>query len=128
MNLRIPSGARPDSTRRVLHLTPQRAGWKYVGFEVLRLAAGQSVARDTREREACLVWLSGMSTVFAGEQEWSRVGGRETPFDGPPAAVMPLLARSLAATLIDPLRSALVRYPQRRHQNSDWERRFRRCL
>ena len=87
MNLRIASAARPDATRRVLNLTRERARWKYVGFEVVRLAAGQSVERDTRDREACLVWLSGMSTVSAGEEEWSRVGGRESPFDGPPAAV-----------------------------------------
>ncbi len=54
--------------------------------------------------------------------------GDDRPIDGgPPAAVMPLLARSLAATLKLALRSAFVRYPHERHHNSDGERRLERC-
>jgi 5-deoxy-glucuronate isomerase len=87
MNLRIPSAATPDSTRRLLNLTRERARWTYVGFEVVRLAAGDAVARDTRDREACLVWLSGTSAVSVAGERWPRVGGRVSPFDGPPDAV-----------------------------------------
>lgn len=85
--LRIASAARPDSTRRVLNLTRERARWRYVGFEVLRLAPGDAVTRETRDREACLVWLSGAAAVTAGGERWERVGGRASPFDGPPDAV-----------------------------------------
>ncbi len=54
--------------------------------------------------------------------------GDNRPVDAdPPAAVLPLLARSLAAMFKAPLRSAFVRYPQERHQNSACERRLERC-
>ena len=86
MGLRIASHARPDATRRVLNVTRERAKWRYVGFEVVRLAAGQSIERDTRDREACLVWLSGRASVSAAGERWE-VGGRASPFDGPPDAV-----------------------------------------
>jgi len=85
VKLRTPSTA-PDASRRVLNLTPQRAGWRYVGFEVVRLAPGEAVARETRDREACLVGLSGAAALSIGRERWPRVGERATPFDGPPAA------------------------------------------
>ena len=114
MNLRIASARQPDSTRRLLHLTRERARWKYVGFEVVRLAAGQSLARDTRDREACLVWLSGMSTVSAGEEEWSRVGGRDTPFDGPPVALYLPPATRVRVRALDPSEIAIGWAPAER--------------
>ena len=101
MNLRVPSASAPDSTKRVLNVTRERARWKYVGFEVVRLAAGQTVERETRDREACLVWLSGMCAVFAGDEEWSRVGGRTSPFEGPPAAVYVPPRTSLRVRALD---------------------------
>jgi 5-deoxy-glucuronate isomerase len=85
--LRIASGAAPDGAHRLLNVTRERAGWRFVGFEVVRLAAGQTIERDTQGREACLVWLSGTSAVSAAGERWPRVGGRASPFDGPPDAV-----------------------------------------
>ena len=83
--LRIASGA-PDASRRVLNVSRERARWRFVSFEVVRLAAGQAISRDTRDREACLVWLSGTCAVTVGSERWARVGGRASPFEGPPAA------------------------------------------
>lgn len=85
--LRFRSEATPDLEHRVLDVTPERAGWKYVGFEVVRLKMGEPLARDTGHREACLVWLSGTSAVLAGTQRWDKVGKRKSVFDGPPHAV-----------------------------------------
>ncbi len=85
--LRIPSADAPDGSRRVLNVTRERAGWRYVGFEVVRLAAGDTITRGTRDREACLVWLSGTSAVSVAGERWPRVGGRASPFDGQPDAV-----------------------------------------
>ena len=83
--LRIASGA-PDTSRRVLNVSRERARWRFVSFEVVRLAAGQVISRDTRDREACLVWLSGACALTIGEERWGRVGGRASPFEGPPVA------------------------------------------
>ncbi len=71
----------------VVKVTPESAGWEYVGFEVFRLQSGQTLERETADEEVCLVVVSGRCRVSAGGNEWDDVGGRESPFDGPPHAV-----------------------------------------
>jgi 5-deoxy-glucuronate isomerase len=85
--LRIPSEPKPDHEHRLLDVTPERAGWKFVGFEVVKLARQEPLARDTGDREACFVWLGGTGAVIAGQERWARVGKRKNVFDGPPQAV-----------------------------------------
>ena len=85
-DLRVKTGT-PDAMGRVLSVTPQSAGWKYVGFEVFRLAPGQSLTKATEDREVCLVLLAGFATVTAGGQTFSKIGGRSSPFDGKPYSV-----------------------------------------
>jgi 5-deoxy-glucuronate isomerase len=71
----------------VVKVTPESAGWEYVGFEVFRLESGQTLEREAADEEVCLVAVSGRCRVSAGDEEWDDVGGRESPFDGPPHAV-----------------------------------------
>ena len=66
-----------------LDLRPEDAGWEYIGFSMLRLPAGDAWEGDTGEREVALVNIGGVAQVTAGGQTWE-VGGRATPFDGPP--------------------------------------------
>jgi 5-deoxy-glucuronate isomerase len=68
----------------VLRVTPESAGWTYVGFEVYR---NGSVAQRLDDRETCVVVLSGTADLQAGGQEWGGVGGRASVFDGPPTAL-----------------------------------------
>jgi 5-deoxy-glucuronate isomerase len=77
----------PDDDGSLIKVTPQTAGWEYVGFEVLALDAGRSVSRGTGSEEVCLVPLSGTCNVSAGDEEWKDIGGRESVFEGPPSAV-----------------------------------------
>jgi 5-deoxy-glucuronate isomerase len=84
--LRVPSSP-PDEDGCVIRVTPDSAGWSYVGFEVYRLAAGARLARAYEDRESCVVFLSGSGHVSAGGREWPDVGGRADVFDGPPAAL-----------------------------------------
>src|SRR5277367_3305623 len=56
--LLIRSGA-PDETGCVLNITPESAGWQYIGFQVHRMKAGQTLKAGTGERETCLVVLAG---------------------------------------------------------------------
>jgi len=86
-DLRIASEREPDHEQRLLDVPAGRAGWKYVGFEVVRLAAGALLARDTGDREACFVWLGGTSAVLCGGARFDDVGKRKTVFDGPPQSV-----------------------------------------
>jgi 5-deoxy-glucuronate isomerase len=85
-NLLVKPSA-PDRNGRIHAITPESAGWTYVGFEVYRLADGQSVAQDTGGREACLVMVSGRASIAAGDQEFGVVGGRASPFAGAPHSI-----------------------------------------
>ncbi|KAB0268324.1 5-deoxy-glucuronate isomerase [Microvirga brassicacearum] len=76
--------SRPDSSGRVHSITPASAGWTYVGFDVYRLNAGQSLQRQTEDREACIVMLSGKARVAAAGQDFGLIGGRESPFEPDP--------------------------------------------
>jgi 5-deoxy-glucuronate isomerase len=96
--LRVPSSP-PDGEGCVIRVTPDSAGWRYVGFEVYRLVAGARLTRTYEDREACVVFLSGTGHVSADGREWHDVGERATVFDGPPAAfyVPPRTAWSVEA-------------------------------
>ena len=67
-------------------VTPESAGWSYVGFEVCSLQRGEVVERPMHGRELCVVVLSGTADVG----RWRDVGSRTSVFDGAPdAAYMP---------------------------------------
>jgi 5-deoxy-glucuronate isomerase len=71
-------------------VTPESAGWRYVGFEPLMLGAGRSAERDTGDRECCIVVVEGGVHVGSEHGDWRDLGGRETPFAGAPdAAYLP---------------------------------------
>jgi len=72
---------------RVSHVTPESAGWTYVGFDLHRLKPGESVSAETGKREVCLVFVTGKGSASAGGKELGALGGRKTPFDGKPWSV-----------------------------------------
>jgi len=80
MSLRVRPTA-PDAAGRVLTITPASAGWKYVGFEVRRLAAGEEVVLTSAGREACVVILTGTADVRVGDLSFPGLGGRKSVFD-----------------------------------------------
>jgi 5-deoxy-glucuronate isomerase len=86
-DLVVPGEKEPGVDGSILRVTPESAGWEYVGFEVVRLDAGRTPERDTGSEEVCLVVLSGRGDVFAEQDEWRGVGERESPFEGLPYAV-----------------------------------------
>ena len=68
--------------RSIVKVTPASAGWTHVGFEGLRLAAGESLALVLpADREGCLVILTGTVDVTVGAQAWTGLGGRSSVFD-----------------------------------------------
>jgi 5-deoxy-glucuronate isomerase len=71
----------------VHRITPESAGWTYVGFEVLDLRQGEQAVRQTLDREACLIIMSGRAGVTAGDEEFGVLGDRASPFDGSPWSV-----------------------------------------
>jgi 5-deoxy-glucuronate isomerase len=77
----------PDNEGRVLSVTPQSAGWHYVGFEVFRLKPGQKLEKPTGTNELCLVLLSGRATIRAGALDCGTLGERHSVFEGLPWSV-----------------------------------------
>lgn len=87
-NLIVPAQSTPGEDGRVLSITPESAGWHYVGFEVFKLAPGQSLRRETGEQEACLVLVSGKADVSTSGGSWSGIGERMSVFEQiPPYSV-----------------------------------------
>src|SRR5579871_4994752 len=81
-SLLVPgSGAEHGLT---ISLSPEDAGWTYIGFHLLRLPAGASWEGRTSDREVALVSIGGVARVVSSAGEWPEVGGRPTPFDGLP--------------------------------------------
>ena len=78
--LRKPTGARG----KVHDITPERAGWGYVGFSLYRLEPGDVAAEATGDREVILVLVEGKATVQAAGQDWGEMGERMDVFEKTP--------------------------------------------
>jgi 5-deoxy-glucuronate isomerase len=72
---------------RVLNVTPASAGWTYVGFDLWKLRSGQSANGESKNRETCLVFVSGKGRVAVGTKELGVIGERMSPFEGKPWSV-----------------------------------------
>ena len=74
--------------RDIVSVTPQTAGWRYVGFAAYRLQPGETLSLDLPAAELCVVVLAGTVSIAAGGQAWREIGGRASVFDdGAPHAV-----------------------------------------
>ncbi|ATX78382.1 5-deoxy-glucuronate isomerase [Reinekea forsetii] len=71
----------PDQNGRIQHITPESAGWEYVGFEVYKLKAGRSLKADSLNNEVCLVILTGKASVKTLKESWSHIGERTSLFE-----------------------------------------------
>ncbi len=89
-SLIVTPATEPAADGTVIAITPDSAGWSYVGLEVLRLADGVRAERQTEQREVCVVVVSGTVDIGSEHGEWRGVGARRSPFDGlPEAAYLP---------------------------------------
>ncbi|HWQ15468.1 MAG TPA: 5-deoxy-glucuronate isomerase [Roseiflexaceae bacterium] len=81
----------------VVEVTPERAGWDYIHFQVRRLPAGGAWSFATGEHELALVSLGGALDVVSDRGSWRGVGGRPHVFAGLPHALY--LPRRTALTV-----------------------------
>jgi len=68
-------------------ITPESAGWRYVGFETRSLKKGARSTLATGEREVCAVVLSGKARIVADGFDSGAIGERKNVFDGLPWSV-----------------------------------------
>jgi 5-deoxy-glucuronate isomerase len=78
---------KPAGEGPLVIVTPESAGWQYVGFEVYELRRGDGIRQATGAREVCVVMLAGKADIAAGSHSWRDVGSRQSVFDGAPHAV-----------------------------------------
>lgn len=79
-----PIPHRPGEAGVVVSVNPERAGWRYISFEVRRLRAGEKLSAETGDNETALVMLGGQCDVESTAGTWQGLGRRETVFDGLP--------------------------------------------
>ncbi|MCZ0961008.1 5-deoxy-glucuronate isomerase [Paracoccus benzoatiresistens] len=76
---------KPFGTHGKVHqITPQSAGWRYVGFSLYRLRAGETAAEATGDNEAILVMVEGKARMEAAGQDWGTLGERMDVFEKTP--------------------------------------------
>lgn len=83
-NLIVSSAAARSDNGNVLTITPESAGWTYVGFEVYKLRAGEHLEQETGEQEVCLVLITGKANVATKEDKWDGLGNRMNLFEQTP--------------------------------------------
>lgn len=78
----------PNESGSVLKITPETAGWEYVGFEVFKLQKGQTLKKETQNEEVCIVLLSGRANIHTQEKQFDNIGKRMSVFEWiPPYSV-----------------------------------------
>ncbi len=104
---------KPRAEIGLIHdVTPQSAGWQYVGFQVHRLEAGDVAAGLTGEGEAILVMVEGHARVQAAGQDWGVLGDRMDVFEKtPPHCLYMPSGQSWQATATTPCTVAICAAP-----------------
>ncbi len=74
----------PGSDGRIHHITPRRAGWTYVGFDVYRLKLGARLSLKVKSRELCIVMVAGKAAFSVDGESFGTIGARLSPFDSAP--------------------------------------------
>ncbi len=76
---------RPTGTKgRVHDISPEAAGWSYVGFTLYRLGPGDNAEDVTGDREAILVLVEGKARIAAAGQDFGEMGERLDVFEKTP--------------------------------------------
>jgi len=101
-------------TGKVHDITPQSAGWGYVGFGLYRLTPGETVAEPTRDTEGILVLIEGRARIGAGDRDFGALGDRMDVFERtPPHCVYVPNGSDWSATATTPCTLAVCTAPGR---------------
>ena len=73
---------KPTGSRGLVHdITPDSAGWRYVGFGLYHLRAGDKASEVTGDREVILVMVEGKAAITGADQDWGVLGERMSVFE-----------------------------------------------
>ncbi len=69
---------------KVHDITPQSAGWDYVGFSLYHLKEGETISEMTGEREVILVLVEGKAKISGAGEDFGQLGERMDVFERTP--------------------------------------------
>lgn len=72
------------TTGKVHDITPEDAGWGYVGFGLYRLKPGEEVSEATGDREVILVLVEGKAALACDTMDFGEMGARMDVFEKTP--------------------------------------------
>lgn len=76
---------KPRADTGLIHdISPEDAGWSYVGFAAHRLGPGDTVQAETGDREVILVLVEGKAEFSAGGKAFGELGNRMDVFEKTP--------------------------------------------
>ena len=102
-----PSG----KSGRVIHVTPKSAGWTYVGFDLWKLATGETTTGGEADRECCLVFITGKGRVTVDGKDHGELGQRMSPFEGKPWSIYVAAKSNWSVTATTALELAVCTAP-----------------
>lgn len=80
----LSKAQQPDGNGRIQHITPESAGWRYVGFDAYLLKKGETLRLSSGDKELCLVLVAGLASVKTRHAEFPGIGKRMSPFERVP--------------------------------------------
>ena len=76
---------KPRGRHGLVHdITPESAGWGYVGFHLWRLGPGETASGHLDGREAIIVLVEGKARITGAGRDWGEMGERLSVFDRTP--------------------------------------------
>ena len=76
---------KPTSSNGLIHhITPENAGWRYVGFDLHKLSPGQVANGSTGQREVIIVLVEGRAHLKSSGKDWGVLGDRMSVFEKNP--------------------------------------------
>ena len=70
----------PNAEGCTQSVTPERAGWGLVGFDVYELEEGQALTLPAVGEERCLVLVAGRAAISTPTAQFSDIGERGNAF------------------------------------------------
>ncbi len=99
-------------TGKIHDITAQNANWKYVGFGLYKLQAGETVSEYTANQEVILVLIEGKANITVDKQNFGELGERMNVFERiPPHCVYVPNNSNWTATATSELTLALCSAP-----------------
>ncbi|BDU36761.1 5-deoxy-glucuronate isomerase [Vibrio nigripulchritudo] len=105
-----------DEAKRTQHITPESAGWTYIGFDVVKLKEGEDLEWIADNgQELCIVLVSGKASLDLNGGLQGEIGQRMSPFEKTkPYAVYLTLNDKCSLTATTDVELAVCRAPGKR--------------